>query len=235
MSSSFETNRLIKRAEGKLLSQLCEIADAIGEVNSDISLDPILYCDDDCNITGGVSIIRDEDDNILSVFFDSDLNPTPTPPTGSPCGRQCSVDYELVQNCFEDPDTCETYTQLITFLFRDGQEEQSSVSWIFPDGTITDTPPPGLRPCTLDCNCNPATESFTGNNATLDQFNSYQIIAPPCCELTITTSAGTITLPPQPNPYSFTQDFKCSITDYEISGPCIDDVTTILTRTGAAG
>ena len=204
------------------------------------SLDPILYCDDDCNVTGGVAFNRDEESGeVISVFFDANLQPTDTEPSGSPCGPKCNLDYEIIKDCFENATTCERYQQLTVFSFKQGQKEVVSTCWVNPDGTITTELPANLQPCSDNCNCNPAMESFLGNGATLPNFHEFSTVIPECCAVKITTSAGEYVFDPVTYPRSICEEFECLISDYniEIITPdgeepkcTVDEIRTYLKR-----
>lgn len=86
-----------------------------------------------------------------------------------------------------------------------------------------------LGECSL---CDPKQESFIGNNSTLTEFNSIAIFIPKCCTITYMTSAGTVTIPSQSNPWMYSQSFECNVTGYNISASCdINNITTTLTKT----
>lgn len=196
------------------------------------SVDPVLYCDEDCNITGATGFLVDPDTLIPTpVYFDETLQPTDVPPTGAPCGPQCQQDFEfktLGPICFTDENN-NTVQQFICKTFINGVEESTTNIWVLADGTTTDTLPTGLTSCVEECD--PAVESFLGDNATLVNFNSMELFIPKCCEVTVNTSAGSFTLPAQSQKWFYCKEFGCNITEYEIVADCTDDITTILTRT----
>ena len=107
--------------------------------------------------------------------------------------------------------------------------------WQDITGAIVEAPTGGVitkGACEI---CNPAIESFYGNNATLTGFNKFTVDIPKCCSVEITTSAGTITLPAKPINWIFCEHFECDLTNYNIAitdGECKpDDIYTILTKT----
>ena len=80
--------------------------------------------------------------------------------------------------------------------------------------------------------CSPKQESFLGNNPTLTEFNSISVDIPKCCSVTITHSAGTITLLPKQQNWIYTQSFDCMLTDYSITSTCdVNLINTILIKT----
>jgi hypothetical protein len=227
-----KTDKNLEYTRNRLLSDIKNALCELLEKPEEESLDPILYCNDDCIVTGATAFIRDEETGeVITQYFDASLAPSGVAPSGSPCGPKCALDYEIVENCYEDPATCEKYKQLITFTFKGGMKEETSVCWILPDGSISTTEPTGIRPCTDDCNCDPQVESFQGNAATLTTFNEIDLFVPKCCEITVTTSAGTFTIPSQPSPFNFCKKFDCLVSGYSIAGDCISDVYTLLTKT----
>ena len=86
-------------------------------------------------------------------------------------------------------------------------------------------------PCVVPCT--PAMESFQGDNATLTSYNKINLFMPKCCEVTITTDAGTITFPAQDCAWTWCDSFDCELTSYTVSASnpdCLDKITTILTK-----
>lgn len=80
--------------------------------------------------------------------------------------------------------------------------------------------------------CSPKQESFLGNNPTLTEFNSISVDIPKCCSVTITHSAGAITLLPKQQNWIYTQSFECMLTDYNITSTCdVNLINTILIKT----
>jgi hypothetical protein len=168
---------------------LCDIADSPQEE----SLEPILYCDDDCNITGAVAFIRDEETTeVIPVYFDANLAPSATSPDGSPCGPKCGLDYEIIENCYEDADNIK-YKQLIAFTFKQGQKEQTDICWILPDGSVVETQPDGITPCDVDCN--PAIADVTVQEGGFIPFTQGSVSTlKPCCTVEVETNVGTFFL-----------------------------------------
>lgn len=208
-----------------LLNQLVELLS-----DSDLSLTPILYCDEDCNVTGAVATyIPDGETNPVQVFFDSTLTITNTPPTGQPCSVACvqeDVEFKYIEKEKCLPDGSKIVEVLcIPYL---GLEQQTPSTFWVVNGVKTDT-----NPGAIDCveECNPLIESFTGNNSTLDSFNSIEVFIPKCCNVTITTTAGTFTLPSQQSTWVYTKQFDCNVGSYNIESNCINEITTILTKT----
>ena len=114
------------------------------------SVDPILYCDEDCNITGGVGFLVDPDTLLPTpIYFDADLNTSTTPPEGAPCDPACQQDFEfktIGPQCFQDADGL-TYNQYICNTYINGVLDTTTTIWVLPDGSTTDTQPDGLEPC----------------------------------------------------------------------------------------
>lgn len=189
MASSIRTVDALKE-NTRHLKKIKEVLCQLLEKPEEESLDPILYCDDDCNITGAVAFIRDEETTeVIPVYFDASLAPTDTPPDGSPCGPKCNLDYEIVENCYEDVDGIK-YKQLITFTFKGGIKEQTDVCWILPDGTISTTQPADITPCDVDCN--PAIAEVTAEEGGYIPFTSANISTlNPCCTVQVVTNVGT--------------------------------------------
>jgi hypothetical protein len=185
-----------------------------------------LYCDENCEVTGSV-VLSSEGGVITTSYLDANLQPTTSPPSGRPCETVCVTDYEIVENCYQDT-AGNRYKQLLIITLSSGVKSVRTC-WLSSDGILSDTEPAGLSPCVEVCD--PAVESFLGNNATLALFNEFSVFVPSCCELTITTSAGEIVLPAQQAPFMFCQKFECFISDYVLSGDCVDEVRTILTKT----
>ncbi len=80
--------------------------------------------------------------------------------------------------------------------------------------------------------CSPKQESFLGNNPTLTEFNSISVDIPKCCSVTISHSAGTITLLPKQQNWIYTQSFECMLTNYSITSTCdVNLINTILIKT----
>lgn len=111
--------------------------------------------------------------------------------------------------------------------------ELVSSNFTLPDGTPWTGDPNTLDPTCAQCNnitCQAMQESFTGDNATLALFNSIMMIIPKCCEITLTTSAGTIVLPAQQENWVYSYCFECPVSDFSIEGDCVDDVHVILSK-----
>lgn len=88
--------------------------------------------------------------------------------------------------------------------------------------------------------CKPASNLymayFEGEAApVVEPFNTFSVIKPPCCVITVTTDAGTITIPQGMESYCPAK-FDCALTSIEIAiieGDCtIDDVKLYVQHTG---
>lgn len=80
--------------------------------------------------------------------------------------------------------------------------------------------------------CSPLQNGFYGDNSTITEFDSIFIDIPKCCQITYTTSAGSVTLPLKEQNWIFTQSFNCLVNGYTITSDCdIDNVYTLLTKT----
>lgn len=82
--------------------------------------------------------------------------------------------------------------------------------------------------------CQPYLESFTGEAApAVLPFNSLLIHKPACCELTVTTDAGVVTLPAAIQSWS-PECFDCDLTTITLGGDpdCIAGTTLIVQHTG---
>lgn len=73
--------------------------------------------------------------------------------------------------------------------------------------------------------CVPYMDSATGVSSPIFQpFNTFTIHKPDCCTLTVTTDAGTITIPASVPAYSSCK-FDCDLTFITIEGDCVDSTT----------
>lgn len=80
-----------------------------------------------------------------------------------------------------------------------------------------------------DC-CEPYFDSFTADNIpAIQAYNSISILKEECCEITVTTDAGTITLPNNVKEWC-PDTFHCCLEDLTITGDCLDKVTVFLQR-----
>ncbi len=218
-------------ADDPILSVLQDILQELQEQPQVEGLDLTTYCLDN-NITGYVAAVYDEESGDVSfLYFDAAFNPTTVTPEGEPCSTK--PDYEYKKRgplCRQDQDTGERYEVEYCDIFVDGELITTVEFWYLPDGTVSNTTPAGTLISCSDT-CEPATESFTGDGATLTEFHQYTLFIPRCCTVTITTSAGTIVLPPQDVSWVFDQKFDCLVSGYSISADCVDEITTILTKT----
>lgn len=193
-------------------------------------LDPEIVC---ISNDGGITIIKG--------FVEFDLNTTPSTTTlylfdGSlatgyeivPCDKPMQYDYEEVEVCVDGL----SYTKWFVWdKFGDGLPNLIGVLWLDETDTIVPAPDSALID-NENCNvCQPNTESFKGNLATLPEFNDIVVFIPQCCEVTITNSAGSIVLPTQQSNWVYTQRYDCLVSNYNISSSCVDEITTILTKT----
>lgn len=115
-------------------------------------VEPILYCDDECNVTGAVSFYRPEDSEAVTpIYFDANLQTTTTTPTGKPCQTACSKDdYEFKffenEKCLADGTKI---TEVLCITFINGEEATTETFWIV-DGVKTTTEPTGIVDC-IEC------------------------------------------------------------------------------------
>ena len=184
----------------------------------------------------------EEDDNIYIIDFSSfpplikDFNgdvvdrATPTTCMG------VSYDTEQIDFCIDGID----YTRNDCIKKdKDGVLESVTPFWTDITGTVVPDPTIGVDPLLIKkgvCEiCNPAIESFYGDNATLAGYNKFTVDIPKCCSVIVTTSAGVITLPAKPTNWVFCENFDCDLTSYSVEineGDCeVDNVFTILTKT----
>ena len=204
---------------------------------------PTLYCDENCNVTGAISFVRLENaTGVVPIYFDSNLQVTTVAPLGVPCTANCGLnDYEFKffekEICIErtripvGESSIIQVTEVLCILFVNGIEESTSTFWV-QDGVKLDTIPSGnIIDCVNELPCVPAQESFLGNNATLTEFNQFTVFIPKCCAVTISTSAGNITLPAQETSWVYADKFECNLTNYSIVSSCVDIITTVLTKT----
>ena len=135
-------------------NSLCEIKELLKELvppEQQESLTPLMYCDEECNVTGGISFIRDENtpNSVIQIYFDSHLNITTKAPTGTLCSAGCTKDYEFkffeTEKCLTDGTKIK---EILCLSFIDGIEETSSIFWVVEGVKIKTNP--GTINC-IDC------------------------------------------------------------------------------------
>lgn len=66
-------------------------------------IDPILYCDDTCGITGAIAFQTDETTgDLITIYLDSNFQITGTMPLGEPCSLACAPTGEQQVICLCD-------------------------------------------------------------------------------------------------------------------------------------
>ena len=211
-----------------LIATMEAILEQLQNQDQSESLDTIPFCDPDTGvITGFLANVYDESTQIITpVYFDAVGTQTTVAPLGAPCVG--SIDFEFkffeTEKCLPDGTKVK---EVLCISYKDGIEVSTSTFWIV-DGVKITTEPLDIIECEV---CDPQTESFLGDNATLTQFNNITVIIPKCCEATITTSAGTIIIPSIGGAKVMTEHFDCFVSDYQITSTCVDEITTILTKT----
>ena len=144
-------------------------------------------------------------------------------------------DINLLTNCDIDLESdpiiiCIDGVSAIQWIIKKNGVPTGDVYYTDKFGVIIPTPTLfTFGECVL---CSPAQQSFTGNAATLAEFNSVYVDIPECCSVTITHSAGSITLPSKKVNWVYTQKFDCMLSNYTITSTCdISLVHTILIKT----
>lgn len=186
------------RAMNILAKIYCKLKDILAALtrlivlNSGDDVEPTLYCDEDCNITGAIAFIRDkETGEVVPVYFDTNLEVTDVAPLGSPCGAKCSIDIEITEKCYKDSDENQ-YTQLTILTFQGTVKTGSSVCWLLPNGDTTETTPAGLVPC--EGECEPQISGGDASSPPNFGLTDFTLVKPSCnCEVEIVTSVGNIT------------------------------------------
>lgn len=230
----------IEKRLGSISSKLCELIDATGGGDQTVLLEAILeaiqdqpqkeiieipFCEDGL-VTGYVIKVYDEEsETFTEVFLDNTAQVTTVRPSGSVCSAPEDIEFKFfeTEKCLADGSKIK---EVLCQIYEDKTLDTESTFWIV-NGSSTN-----INPGVVDCiePCNPLVESFQGNNPTLSEFNNITAIVPSCCEVTITTSAGTITIPAQNSRFTFNQSYDCLVSNYMLSGDCIDDITTILQK-----
>ena len=160
---------------------------------------------------------------------DNNYNITTTAPLGTICVFNDDYEYKHFESiCFTNGTN--TYYKYVCLPILNGVEQTEIIIWKDEEGNTIPEPSDVLTLCSDIEICEPVIEDFLGNNAPDIQFDSIQVIIPKCCEIVITTSAGTITIPAQESKFVFNKSFDCLITGYQINGNCVDKVYTILTK-----
>lgn len=210
---------------GESLEEIRDLLQQILDEPDIESLVPKAICDG-TTVTGYIAYVLDENTNaVIEVYFDNTGASTTTRPVGEPCGDPIDYEFKFFQTekCLNDSKVLE----VLCILYENGAEVSTETFWIV-DG-VKVTTDPGVTDCVIPCE--PLIESFLGSNATLAEYNSFEIFIPKCCEVTVTTSAGTFILPAQSLPWVYSKQFECILTEYTIAGDCIDTVTTVLSKT----
>lgn len=215
---------------------LTEILNAVqGQTES---VDPIRFCDEDCNFTGAVAWYRPEDsaEPITPIFFDADMQITDVAPEGTPCDEKCGPDdyeYKWIEKCKKDADGNEI-VQLTCIPIVNGEQGEAVTTWILADGSVSAEEPEGCTPCDL---CDPKMVSFLGNDAPEGCiFDEFSLSIPPCCGVKVVTSAGEYIYDPMKYNRSVCEKFECFLSDYEIlplegsDEECVNNIRTYLKK-----
>lgn len=78
--------------------------------------------------------------------------------------------------------------------------------------------------------CVPYLASSIGDPAPFfEPFDTFSVVKPRCCEIVISTSAGSVVIPEGVE--SFTSpSFPCTISDLSVEGDCVDEVYIVVSR-----
>lgn len=149
---------------------------------------------------------------------------TPINPVACPATDNCK--NAVIEKCWKDAADCSiTYRQILCVNLDASQID--AVVWIDAQANII-APPGAVVPC--EAGLAPYMASTHGVAApAFEPFNSFVISKPNCCELTVTTNAGTIVMRPDQATYS-SERFDCLLTGIEIAGPCVGETTIFVNR-----
>ena len=125
------------------------------------------------------------------------------------------ADVEHLQYC--NPDGF-LYTKSVYHIFNENGIPTAEI--VLKDWEKTD------QRCIEECVPYTA-DSYGVASPSFEPFRSFTIIKPECCDLVVTTSAGTITL--RKGETNFTSSvFACDLTSISISGDCVDKTHIIV-------
>lgn len=146
-----------------------------------------------------------------------------------PCDKQVKYDYEKDNVCVDGNTWTKWY---VLDKIDDGLPNVVSIFWLDQNDDPQPSPDP-LLINNINCNvCSPSRESFYGDNATLTEFNDIHVDIPPCCEVTIETSDGIITIPAKNTNWIYTERWDCFVSGYKVSSTCdVNNIFTIIKKT----
>lgn len=207
----------------KLNQRLCDMIDQSQNTSSEFfelldriitllesqntNLRPILYCDGDCGLTGGIVFVQSEETGeLIKIYYDSDFNEVEDPPEGFPCDTHCfQDDYEFkhFETCFTDG--IYNYQRITCVVYRNGVVFNELMMWLLPDGTTTTTKPDDLKRCLDDPSvCEPWMGGGKGDGLPSESITDLTLMLGDCtdCQGFVETSIGDI-------PFYSTMDTLC--------------------------
>lgn len=144
------------------------------------------------------------------------------------CNKDVKYDYEKETICVDGKNWTKWY---VWDKINDNIPNLVTILWLDHNDIVV-SPPDNNLINNSNCRvCNPLRESFYGNNSTITEFNHIRVDIPACCEVTITTSDGVITLPAKKQNYIYTETWDCLVNNYTISSLCVDNILTIIKKT----
>ena len=172
----------------------------------------ITYCNADTNTQWvKVCVFDTETPNDLTSITETLQSETDL---GVSC-EDIASDVEIIDRCDEDTGTLWFKTYFFTFD-NDGNPTEHILS---------DWSDSGIK-CKPDC-VPYIGDSYGEASPTFSPFTSFTIIKPACCDLIVTTSAGTFTL--RKGETNFTSSiFACELTSISIAGDCVDKTHIIV-------
>ncbi len=204
-----------------------------GKCPSDI-IHPVCLCDDDGDpTTPPVPFLRWYAYTQVATQIpirDSDLDGAPYTPVGT-VGKCPESATSVEKLCDDVAGDCSVIVPF--FMVNVLQGGVSIGQLLYELDMVTPYEPVGEVICCVNP-CQPYVESFTGEAVPgVMPYNSLLVFKPDCCELTVTTDAGVVTLPASVNSWS-PECFDCELTELSIDGSaeCIAGTTLIVQHTG---